>query len=391
MNILFLDWPCFGRTDLLNFFHERHDSVTLFSHPDYNLRKSNSFAENIHSIFQSQNFDFCFSYNFFPLLATACFKHNIKYVSLVYDSPQVKLYSYTVTYPTNYIFLFDSYLVSQFQKEGISTSHYMPLPVNSNRISALFKQTYDASRLSAEISFVGSLYNEEHNLYDSLNKLPPYTKGYLDGLLQAQSHVYGYNFIQECLTSSITTQIQNAVHYKKNPDGVEPLSYIFSDYYLCRKLTSLERIEYLTAVAAKHTLKLFTSNDNFIIPNAKNMGIADPLIEAPYIFHNSKINLNITLRSIKSGIPLRCLEIMASGGFLLTNFQSDFLKHFVPNKEFVFFESKKDMMQKIDYYLEHEEERISIANAGFTKISKLFSYESIFQKILSLINSSNNF
>ena len=167
MNILFLDWPCFGRTDLLNFFHERHDSVTLFSHPDYNLRKSNSFAENIHSIFQSQNFDFCFSYNFFPLLATACFKHNIKYVSLVYDSPQVKLYSYTVTYPTNYIFLFDSYLVSQFQKEGISTFHYMPLPVNSNRISALFKQTYDASRLSAEISFVGSLYNEEHNLYDS--------------------------------------------------------------------------------------------------------------------------------------------------------------------------------------------------------------------------------
>ena len=209
--------------------------------------------------------------------------------------------------------------------------------------------------------------------------------------MQAQSHVYGYNFIQECLTSSITTQIQNAVHYKKNPDGVEPLSYIFSDYYLCRKLTSLERIEYLTAVAAKHTLKLFTSNDNFIIPNAKNMGIADPLIEAPYIFHNSKINLNITLRSIKSGIPLRCLEIMASGGFLLTNFQSDFLKHFVPNKEFVFFESKKDMMQKIDYYLEHEEERISIANAGFTKISKLFSYESIFQKILSLKNSSNNF
>ena len=50
MNILFLDWPCFGRTDLLNFFHERHDSVTLFSHPDYNLLKINSFAENIHSI-----------------------------------------------------------------------------------------------------------------------------------------------------------------------------------------------------------------------------------------------------------------------------------------------------------------------------------------------------
>ena len=43
MNILFLDWPCFGRTDFLNFFSERHDSVTLFSHADYELGKSDSF------------------------------------------------------------------------------------------------------------------------------------------------------------------------------------------------------------------------------------------------------------------------------------------------------------------------------------------------------------
>ncbi len=386
MNILLLDWPCFGRNDLINFFSKNNYHITLFSHPDYHLRHSIDFNDAIDNVLNNSHFDFCFSYNFFPLIATACFQHKLKYISFVYDSPQVKLYSYTVTYPTNYIFLFDSYLVSQFQKQGFSTFYYMPLPVNTNRISTILKQPYDTSRLSAEISFVGSLYNENHNLYDSLNNLPPYIKGYLDGLLQAQAHVYGYNFLEECLTPFITSQIQNTVHYKKNPDGVEPLSYIFSDYYLCRKLTSLERIEYLTAVAAKHTLKLFTSNGDFIIPNAKNMGIADPLIEAPYIFHNSKINLNITLRSIKSGIPLRCLEIMASGGFLLTNFQSDFLKHFVPNKEFVFFESKKDMLQKIDYYLEHEEERISIANAGFTKISKLFSYESIFQKMFSLIN-----
>ena len=385
MNILFLDWPCFGRTDFLNFFSERHDSVTLFSHADYELRKSDSFLAALYSVLENQQFDFCFSYNFFPLMATACYKCNIKYISFVYDSPQVKLYSYTVTYPTNYIFLFDSSLVTQFQKEGVSTFYYMPLPVNADRIHSLLQKPYDSARLSADVSFVGSLYNENHNLYDSLQDISSYTKGYLDAIMQAQSHVYGYNFLEECLTPAITAELQNAAHYQKNPDGVESLSFIFSDYYLCRKLTSMERINILTDVASHFPLKIFTPNKNYVIPNASNMGAADYLAETPYIFHDSKINLNITLRSIKSGIPLRCMEIMSCGGFLLTNFQSDFFKHFVAGEDFVYFESNDDMLQKIDYYLTHEKERTSIAESGYQKVIKNHSYETIFQQIFNII------
>ena len=385
MNILFLDWPCFGRTDFLNFFSERHDSVTLFSHADYELRKSDSFLAALYSVLENQQFDFCFSYNFFPLMATACYKCNIKYISFVYDSPQVKLYSYTVTYPTNYIFLFDSSLVTQFQKEGLTTFYYMPLPVNADRIHSLVQKPYDSARLSADVSFVGSLYNENHNLYDSLQGISSYTKGYLDAIMQAQSHVYGYNFLEECLTPAITAELQNAAHYQKNPDGVESLSFIFSDYYLCRKLTSMERINILTDVASHFPLKIFTPNNNYVIPNASNMGVADYLTETPYIFHDSKINLNITLRSIKSGIPLRCMEIMSCGGFLLTNFQSDFFKHFVAGEDFVYFESNDDMLQKIDYYLTHEKERASIAESGYQKVIKNHSYETIFQQIFNII------
>ena len=385
MNILFLDWPCFGRTDFLNFFSERHDSVTLFSHADYELRKSDSFLAALYSVLENQQFDFCFSYNFFPLMATACHKCNIKYISFVYDSPQVKLYSYTVTYPTNYIFLFDSSLVTQFQKEGLTTFYYMPLPVNADRIHSLLQKPYDSARLSADVSFVGSLYNENHNLYDSLQGISSYTKGYLDAIMQAQSHVYGYNFLEECLTPAITAELQNAAHYQKNPDGVESLSFIFSDYYLCRKLTSMERINILTDVASHFPLKIFTPNNNYVIPNASNMGVADYLTETPYIFHDSKINLNITLRSIKSGIPLRCMEIMSCGGFLLTNFQSDFFKHFVAGEDFVYFESNDDMLQKIDYYLTHEKERTSIAESGYQKVIKNHSYETIFQQIFNII------
>jgi spore maturation protein CgeB len=385
MNILFLDWACFGRRDVLEFFSKRQDNVTLFAHPDYDLRVSKSFTEEANKLLSEKDFDFCFSYNYFPLMATVCHEHNLKYIAFVYDNPQVKLYSYTVTYSTNFIFLFDSSIVEQFRKEGISTFYYMPLPVNPNKIHSLLQQPYDRERLSAEVSFVGSLYNEAHNLYDSLEDLPSYTKGFLEGILSAQSKVYGMNFMEECLTPSVMEELSRVVPYQKNVDGVENPSYIFSDYFLCRKLTSRERIAYLTAVAEQFPLKLFTQSEDAVIGNAHNMGLADYITEMPYIFHDSKINLNISLRSIKNGIPLRCMDIMASGGFLLTNFQNDFLKHFVPDQDFVYYESKEDLLRKIDYYLNHDAERMEIARSGYEKVQKNHNYDIIFDQIYEIV------
>lgn len=385
MNILFLDWPCFGRSDILYFFSEQHDNVTLFSHPDYDRRESVDFAIKADQALEASSYDFCFSYNYFPLMARACHKHNLKYIAFVYDSPQVKLYSYTVTYPTNYIFLFDSNIVEQFRNNGISTFYYMPLPVNAKKIKSLLQQPYDRKRLCCDISFVGSLYNEEHNLYDSLKGISDHTRGYLDGLMCAQSKIYGASFMEDCLTPEILQDLQQAAPYRKNPDGVETPSYIFSDYFLCRKLTSIERIDLLSSIADYFPLKLFTPQADVSIGNAMIMGSADYLTETPYIFHNSKININITLRSIKSGIPLRCMEILASGGFLLTNYQADFLRHFIPDEDFVYFDSKEDMLQKIDYYLNHENERAAIAESGYKKVLKYHNYDTIFKQIHEMI------
>ena len=117
----------------------------------------------------------------------------------------------------------------------------------------------------------------------------------------------------------------------------------------------------------------------------QNIGSADYYMEMPYIFHDSKINLNITLRSIRNGIPLRCMDIMANGGFLLTNFQSDFLYHFVPDEDFVYYESEKDLLHKIDYYLSHDKERRAIAESGHAKVCKYHNYDTIWNQILEIV------
>ena len=114
------------------------------------------------------------------------------------------------------------------------------------------------------------------------------------------------------------------------PDGTESAAYVYANYFLCRKISSNERLSLLKAASEQYSLKLYTHQKCKELPNAEFMGTVDYYDTMPLIFQNSRINLNITLKSIQTGIPLRCMDIMGSGGFLLSNFQSDFLDYFVP-------------------------------------------------------------
>ena len=76
---------------------------------------------------------------------------------------------------------------------------------------------------------------------------------------------------------------------------------------------------------------------------------------------------------------------MGAGGFLLTNYQPEIAERFVDGREVVMYESKEDMIKKIAYYLENEEEREKIAYNGWKKVNKEFSYEYQINKIFSLI------
>ena len=233
-----------------------------------------------------------------------------------------------------------------------------------------------------DISFVGSLYTEQHNFYDRMTNLSAYAKGYLEALMAAQMKVQGYNFIQESL-SPIMDDLYKALPMDPNPDGVESREYLYAQYVINRKITGLERFDLLSAVTQHHTLDLFTHDTSVTIKNLRNHGTADYYRQMPLIFKQSRINLNISLRSIKSGIPLRAFDIMGSGGFLLSNFQTDFLEHFVPGEDYVYYESKEDLLSKIDYYLNHEDERACIAQNGHDKVAAQHTFRHRVREMLA--------
>ena len=114
-------------------------------------------------------------------------------------------------------------------------------------------------------------------------------------------------------------------------------------------------------------------------------GYADHEVEMPYIFYNSRINLNVTSRMIESGIPLRVFDILSCGGFCLTNYQPEIAEYFVDGQDLVMFSDMEEMCRKADYYLNHEEERAAICRNGYEKIRTEFEQEDKIREMLSVV------
>ena len=117
------------------------------------------------------------------------------------------------------------------------------------------------------------------------------------------------------------------------------------------------------------------------------------------IFKNSLINLSFSgittyttsenpLFERKRGTKARHLEISAVGGFCLSEYSISSAKHLRDGKEIVLFKSKKDLLEKIHYYFNHEEEAAEIAMAASKAIKERFSKEAVALKLRSLIKDS---
>ncbi len=205
----------------------------------------------------------------------------------------------------------------------------------------------------------------------------------MEALIGAQLKVQGYNFVQDML-KPIVEELYQACPVEPEPDGMESREYFYEQYVINRRITAMERISLLEACAQYRPLDLFTQVKELTMPNIQNHGEVEYYGEMPRVFKQSKVNLNISLRGIKSGIPLRAYDIMGAGGFLLSNFQADFLDYFIPGEDFVFYESKEDLLQKVGYYLAHEEEREAIARNGHDKVAAAHTYRHRVKEMLNL-------
>lgn len=388
MKILYYCWEEVCSEDILDAFKRKGHSVDVFDMPITDKLNDLPFAEAFLEKVTQDNYDFVFSFNFYPIISKVTNAAEIKYVSWCFDSPCMTLYADAIFNSCNYIFVFDKLSFLQLQSMGVNNIYHMPLAVNTFRLDKMFNECINTTNYTYDVSFIGRTYNDGTNFYDQIKNIPDYYRGFFDGIIRAQMDLFGCDIASGIFTNDFVKNL-GFVSFNISDELMLDSGDMFTQIFQ-KKITSVERPEILKMIADDDiSVYHFAPPDDILIDNVKKMSYVDYNEEMPQIFRNSKINLNITLRSILSGIPLRCLDIMGAGGFLLSNYQPELAEFFTDGKDMVMYTSRQDLLDKIHYYLSHDEERIAIATNGRQKIRNNFSYDIIIDEILDIVFKSN--
>ena len=320
-------------------------------------------------------FLFVFSINFYPAISDICEKLNTVYACWSVDCPVTELFANQIKNGHNRVFLFDKTQYERIYRHNPECVYYLPLGTNVDRLDKtnMTINASDRKKFSSDISFVGSLYNEKNPLKKL--KLTDKTRGFIDGVERAQLNIFGVNFIEDVLTDDVVQELKGA-KIEKHEMLVEPIDhYVAAHAFIGMDLAEKERILTLNTLAKHFNVDFYTLSDTSDLVGVKNCGPANSLTEMPKIFNLSKINLNITMRPIQTGLSLRIFDVLGSGGFLISNYQAEIETMFTPGVDLETYGSIEELVDKCAYYLEHEDQRKQIALNGYNKVKSMYTVE----------------
>ena len=377
MKLIFCRWKSICEQGIANAFKRIGCDVVELNREIEDVDYEQDYLRELSELIQNNPGVSCvFSVNFIPIIARACKVYNLRYLSWTVDCPSFQLYSETVKYSTNRIFLFDRMQYEKFRPVNPDCIFYLPLGCDLATWDSIQVSEEEHKMYDCDISFVGSLYSEKCR-YNGVEKdLPEYMRGYAEGLVEAQLNVYGYNFLEDVITEEWAKEFKECVKWHPlAADYREDIKGIVADTYLGYKCTETSRIRTINAISEHFNMDLWTLSDTSMLPNVNVRGGADSNNMMPQIIKCSKINLNMTNYPIKTGLPLRIFDLMGAGGFVISNYQAEIPEYFIPGEDIVLYDSIPDLLVKIEYYLEHEEERIQIAKNGYNKVKEYHTYD----------------
>lgn len=391
MEILFYRYNSICEPDILQVFTNFGITVHTEELEMHNKQASpRECAEKVSGWILNHSLAFVFSVNFFPSVSYTCEKWKVPYVCWSVDSPVPELFSNALKNTYNRIFLFDKAQYNFFSPVNPERIFYLPLATNVKRwekvILDMTEEDYAA--YGADVSFVGSLYTEKCK-YDTLT-LSEHTRGFVDGLMEAQLKVFGCNFIPETLTDAVIREISeaDAAFYQSNDVYADMTRYLVAHQYIGMKLAAVERERTLNRLANHFSVTLYTRSDTSRLPSVHSKGGVSTLTEMPKVFQASKINLNMTMRPIETGLSLRIWDILGCGGFLLTNYQAEIPDYFEIGRDLETYESLEELEEKVHYYLSHEEERVEIAINGYEKVANYHTYEMRLAQMIKVLTDN---
>ena len=394
---------------------------------------------------------FVFSINYFPYISMVCEKLHVTYVAVSVDCPVDEIYDISIRNSCNKIFLFDRAQYLSVKDENPTGIFHLPLGVDAGRIdgeigefntgsegystdlnntdasetkilpvasqpldfhpkgyhevvdslgypgAASHHKWCDMRRFAQndnnydyDISFIGSLYNEK-DPYANLS-LSEIERVRFNSLIDEQFHLPGLSLIEEKLTAKDVD-----IFKKLDPDFPDNKYCIrnmdithITDHYLSYHLTHMDRVSLLNHLAMElpeYKVHLFTRSNTDELKDVICHGGVSSHVEMPRVFRTSRINLNTTMRAIRTGLPQRIWDVLGSGGFLLTNAQTEIPEFLQIGTHLDVYETQEELAEKCRYYLTHEDERRQIAINGYLAVKK---DHTVLNRVISMISIISN-
>lgn len=189
----------------------------------------------------------------------------------------------------------------------------------------------------------------------------------MDAVINSQLQLYGAYILNDVIDKRFVEAMNK--HFKElQPDTKFQLDKAALVHVIDQETSRRERLLLLNLLGSRFDTKLYSRQNYSVLRGVQCMGPVDYYSEMPYVFAASDINLNISVKGIQSGVPQRAFDILASGGFLLSNYQQELVELFSYGEEMVVYESLEDAVEKCNFYLSNQELRGKIARKGRERV-----------------------
>lgn len=100
-------------------------------------------------------------------------------------------------------------------------------------------------------------------------------------------------------------------------------------------------------------------------------------------YKRAKLALSFSVARGVNVVNARPFEVFNCGAMLLEQESLELSKLYIPYVDYVPWTDKEDLLKKVQYYLEHDDERKKIADSGYKKTQELYSAKTFWEKVLS--------
>jgi spore maturation protein CgeB len=381
VKILYLKTGLISERDVLDTLLQMKFAVGEYNAPTENEKLSNDYAAGLLNKIESFKPDLVFCLRYYSAVSLVCNASKVKYIAWICKSYEPDIYSCTLLNECNYIFFADKSLADEFSGGGFKHIYFMPLGVNYARIESVINTSdreYDSDiTMMQDIRDISEV--DDTPLTDARH-IKDSTKGYLMGCLACQQQTRGLlPPMAANLPDYVLDDLQLNYPPQINGDSIETHAHYYDYTYFNPLITYMQRSTYIDKISYStefENINLYTAYvyKEFKAEKVKVHEQADYYTQVPIIARNSKINVVVTHRNWQSAIPQISWDIMASGGFLISNIQNDFLyvfKDTIP----IMCENRYDLNRKAKYYLNNESEREQMARELSEEVRDRHTYE----------------